>query len=197
MRCNKCERLINLRFENYYEDLLKSGKVKYYCVGCGDRKVGKRVDEVAKVEGFAYYGHQIGFSKHKAYKVLMGMRSRCYNKNSKSYKDYGRKGIKVCDEWLREAKVFVDWALANGWREGLTIDRIDNKGNYEPNNCRFVSKAEQARNKSTNVLKHDDVKGIRFLLRVGEDIKYIAKAYHIKIAHVHAIRDNKIWIGIE
>ncbi len=76
------------------------------------------------------------------------MKERCYNKNSKSYKRYGGRGIKVCDEWKNSYQSFKDWALKNGYQDGLEIDRIDNEGDYSPDNCRFVTKKENLRNTS-------------------------------------------------
>jgi len=70
------------------------------------------------------------------------MKQRCYNPNNRSYKTYGGRGIKVCDEWRDNFMAFHDWAIANGYEEGLTIDRIDNDGDYEPNNCRWITLQE-------------------------------------------------------
>lgn len=90
--------------------------------------------------------------KHtKLYKVWEGMKRRCTNKNSGSYKYYGGKGIKVCDSW-QNFQPFYEWAKANGYKEGLTIDRINSNGNYEPSNCRWVTYKEQNRNYSRNHL---------------------------------------------
>jgi len=85
-----------------------------------------------------------GLSKKypKLYNVWGGIKRRCYNKNQKSFKNYGARGIKMCNEWKNDFKSFYEWALNNGYKEGLEIDRINNNGNYEPNNCRWITKQE-------------------------------------------------------
>lgn len=81
---------------------------------------------------------------------------RCYNQKYPMYHRYGGRGITVCAEWLESQDAFVRWAMENGWREGLSLDRIDNDGNYCPENCRWATAKEQARNKSTCIyLEHD------------------------------------------
>lgn len=80
-----------------------------------------------------------GLGDHKLYYVWISMKYRCYNKNHPSYHNYGGRGISVCDEWMKDVKTFYDFAIENGWKEGLEIDRINNDGNYEPSNIRFVS----------------------------------------------------------
>lgn len=101
--------------------------------------------------------NKIGLIKHedshtKLYKTWLNMKSRCYNPNATRYEYYGGRGIKVCDEWL-DPNVgymkFRDWALANGYQDDLSIDRIDVDGNYEPSNCRWSTVLEQNWNKST------------------------------------------------
>ena len=79
------------------------------------------------------------------------MRARCYRKSARKYKDYGGRGITVCDEWKDNYESFRDWAMANGYADNLTLDRKDTNRNYEPDNCRWVTNQEQQYNKRTNV----------------------------------------------
>lgn len=86
-------------------------------------------------------------TKSPLYHVWQGMRARCYRNTEPEYKNYGGRGIIVCQEWKNDFKVFYDWAMAHGYKEGLSIDRIDVNGNYEPSNCRWADRLIQARNK--------------------------------------------------
>lgn len=91
-----------------------------------------------------------GMSNTPLYRAWDSMKARCYRKTTAPYKRYGGRGIKVCDEWKYDFIAFKDWALANGYVEGLSLDRIDVNGNYEPSNCRWVSMKEQENNKRNN-----------------------------------------------
>jgi hypothetical protein len=87
------------------------------------------------------------------------MKKRCYNKKVDKYKNYGARGITVCDEWLNSFEVFCDWCLNNGWQEQLQIDRIDVNGNYCPSNCRMITKVENGFNKTnTFYVEFDGIK---------------------------------------
>ncbi len=75
------------------------------------------------------------------------MKKRCYDKNKIGYHRYGGRGIIVCDEWLNNFDVYVEFCLSHNWKRELQIDRIDNDGNYEPENCRFVTHSDNQRNR--------------------------------------------------
>lgn len=92
-----------------------------------------------------------GKSNTRLYNIWTHMKARCYNKNDQHYENYGSRGIVVCDEWKHNFMNFYNWAMNNGYRENLSIDRIDVDGNYEPDNCRWVDVKIQNCNKRTSI----------------------------------------------
>ena len=90
-----------------------------------------------------------GMHNSRIYHIWIDMKIRCYNLNNPAYKYYGGRGIKVCDEWKNDFMSFYNWAINNGYNNKLTLDRINNNGNYEPNNCMWATWKEQGNNRRT------------------------------------------------
>lgn len=93
-----------------------------------------------------------GKTHTKLFSVWSGMIERCYKIRHKSYGSYGGRGISVCKEWQQDFMNFYDWAHKNGYCDTLTLDRINNNGNYEPSNCRWATRKEQGNNRRTNTI---------------------------------------------
>lgn len=91
-----------------------------------------------------------GWRNTRLYREWRSMKSRCCHKSVNGYKNYGGRGIEVCNEWKNDFTTFKDWAISNGYNDNLSLDRIDVNGNYEPDNCRWVSLKEQGRNRRNN-----------------------------------------------
>lgn len=118
-----------------------SGKVTRSCGCLRSEKSSERLKNTVK--------H--GFAGTRIYHTWRLMIDRCENTNNKSYKNYGGKGIKVCAEW-KNVENFVNWSKAHGYADNLTIDRIDSKKDYSPDNCRWVDRKTQNNNTSRNHL---------------------------------------------
>lgn len=107
-------------------------------------------------------------SNEKIYRVWQSMKDRCNRKKNKNYPHYGGRGLKVFSEWEDDFQTFYDWALANGYKEGSQIDRVDVNGNYEPSNCRWVNVKMQQNNKRNNHLI--TYRGITHTITEWEDL---------------------------
>lgn len=145
--------------------------------GCYSKEVHKQI--------FTKHGE----SKSKLYFVWNDMKSRCTDKKALPYKDYGGRGIFVCEEWMKSYEPFRDWALSNGYKQGLTLDRKDVDKGYYPENCRWATMQVQCNNKRNNriityekethtISEWSKITGIsketiRYRLNAGWDVKDI------------------------
>lgn len=112
---------------------------------------------MSRIYETAHYGADNGNYRHggygtRLYGIWQAMKKRCYAPNNKNYSLYGGRGIEVCDEWYGDFGAFQKWALRNGYADSLSIDRIDNSGNYEPSNCRWADATMQGANRRTSIL---------------------------------------------
>lgn len=126
------------------QDHMRSQRV----ISCGCHQK-RRTSEVSKIHGM---------KNTRIYTCWRNMKTRCYNPNFIGFDRYGGRGIRVCEEW-QEFLPFYEWAMANGYKDDLSIDRIDNDGNYCPQNCRWATTKGQALNRSSNCLI--EYKGVR------------------------------------
>ena len=158
----------------------KSGAHMYYrCrCDCGNEKVVTYGSlKHGQVISCGCYNKEVhtkhGMSHDRIYVIWKNMNDRCYDKNRKSYPNYGGRGISVCEQWrdpIDGLKRFQEWSMSHGYREDLSIDRIDNDGNYDPTNCRWVDKIVQSNNKSSNVY-------VTYLLNRKYDPPYLIFTY--------------------
>lgn len=131
-----------------------SGHLKYEveCTVCGWRGIVNRTT-VLKEPTTCKHHRYPGVQRHLALKwtnprlrsIYYGMERRCYDPNCKDYKYYGQKGIRICKQWLNDPLSFEAWSLSNGYKDGLTIDRINPSKDYSSENCRWISLAENVR----------------------------------------------------
>ncbi len=104
------------------------------------------------------HGYAPRKNRNYFYDVWGWMKSRCCNPNDTQYKNYGGRGISICDEWKNDPVAFIEWCKKSGWENGLVLDRIDNDGNYEPLNCRFVTRTISSANQR---IRKDNTSGYR------------------------------------
>lgn len=136
---------------SHYDNQKKLNFIKVECKKCGNIKsIGSnRLNKEYIYCGLCKDKSRITINK-RIRRIYANMKTRCYNPISNRYHCYGGRGIRVCDEWKNSFTKFQEWALQNGYADNLTLDRINNDGNYEPSNCRWVTYKQQRNNSSTN-----------------------------------------------
>lgn len=154
--CPFCGEKFNTRAGHY-----KSGKL-VSCRGCSS---GIRDNSI--------YHRKHGLRKSPLYHVWSGIKSRCNNQSHDAYKNYGGRGISICREWSEDFEKFHDWSMKNGYRKGLDIDRKNNDGNYEPSNCRYVTRFVNCSN--TQTLRSTNTTGFRGVFKYGKSDRFYAK----------------------
>ena len=140
----------NLKVLNFdHKDSKRGDFYLTECINCGKRKI--RQATYIRRETIKCCKIEKGYSKTRLFGIWMGVRQRCNDKNCVAYVDYGDRGITICDDWNKSFKIFRAWALNNGYKEGLSLERIDVNGNYCPENCRWITMYEQAINKRNTI----------------------------------------------
>lgn len=139
-----------------------------------------------------------GKSGTRLHNIWKNMRQRCFNEKSKAYKNYGGKGISICEDWLLYES-FEKWALSNGYDDCLEIDRIDANGNYEPDNCRWVTKSfntaqsnKSCRTKSKSKFTKEDANKAKELRENGFTYREIGEIIGCGITHAKRLVDNEV-----
>ena len=128
----------------------KEKVVAYTSLKRGNTKSCGCLKHERAVSFYSQLNRKHGMKDTKIYKQWLGMKARCYSKYTSGYKNYGGRGIQVCEEWKSSFLNFYNWAINNGYSNGLTIERVNLNGNYEPRNCKWITNEEQQNNKRNN-----------------------------------------------
>jgi len=161
--------------------------VKQKSCGCMHDKLVQK----AKIK----HGDSFKNDNKRLYRIWIHVKSRCSNSNEKCYKNYGGKGIKVYEQWKENYIIFKIWALANGYKDHLTIDRIDSDKDYCPTNCKWVTKAINSRRTNRNKLsikKARQIRSLYFNIKITQSL--ISRIFKTSRRHIWDILHNKQWI---
>ncbi len=144
------------------------------------------------------FNYQHGGTGSRLFNIWRNIKTRCSNKKSTGYKDYGGRGITICPEWTDKLNGFInfrDWALNNGYADNLEIDRKNTNGNYKPSNCEWITKKENVRKRNSNKIKNiEEANKIRIKYNSGcYTQKELAEECGISISMISNIINNKMW----
>lgn len=182
-----------------HDQLTKDKHTMWVCAcDCGNEKVVARNGLTKGTascgcifeENKRNYGRKHGHHGTKLYNVWQGLFGRCYRPSHRSYARYGARGITVCDRWASFENFYEDMGAT--YAEGLDIDRIDNSGNYEPSNCRWVTRSENCRNRRNSKLTAEDVGLIKSILSAERTrlVKHIAAEFGVSPSVICGIRNG-------
>jgi hypothetical protein len=184
----------------------KSGKSShqwglFLCENCGN-EVERVLGKSTKTCGCGTYslrrrkhGGIINLKPTRLYRVWHAMKSRCMNPNNDGYKWYGGRGIKVCEQWADGFVEFEKWCLENGYKEDLQLDRIDNNGDYSPENCHFVTPSENSRNSKGTKLNIEDVILMRDLHNRGQfNYVQLGKLFGVSYQQARRVSNGTSWV---
>lgn len=172
----------------------KGGKIRVLCYCNCPKQTIREYDFIKLVNGHTKScgcirsemasSKKQGFKEHPLYQVWQNIKGRCLNPNRFAYEYYGGRGITICDEWKNSAGKFICYCIDNGWKEGLTIDRIDNDKNYEPENIRFITQAEN--NFNQRPMQKNNSTGYRGVyFRKGDEKRKEGFYFSINYKHKH------------
>lgn len=145
-QCRQCKRILSL--QDFHADSKSPDGRRGICKACAVKRSAASRGKITR-----QYGGLVD--------VYYNIMKRCYDRSNPSYPRYGARGIRMCDEWKNDRQAFFDWSMTHGYRPKLELDRINNDGNYEPKNCRYVSRAENQHNTSKTKLNEKTVAIIR------------------------------------
>lgn len=178
-QCRQCRRILSEK--DYHQDKKSPDGLRTVCKACATKLAKASRDKCQR-------------ENHGLLDVYYDILKRCYNPKCKSYARYGGRGITMCDEWRNDRQSFIDWCVSHGHSEGLQIDRIDNDKGYSPDNCRFVTPAENQHNTSQTALSEKTVRLIR-----GNNVsrrmtqKEMARKLGVSQSRISAVCKNRTW----
>ena len=184
-----CRELIDVFYDEINKRKIGSTKC-IYCESIKNMRLSDFLSNVAVSCKCRAIKH--GMNRTKIYGVYANIKYRCYNPNHHEFHNYGGKGVIVCDEWLGDDgfSKFYEWALNNGYKEGLTIDRLNSDGNYEPDNCQWITRSENTI-KSNKLCQHRKAdKGTYF--GINSDGDYYEFDNASQFAREHELNPNMI-----
>lgn len=133
-----------------------------------------------------------GLTGTRIHRIHAQMVARCTNPENEAFSSYGGRGVTVAPEWL-DLSTFADWASHNGYSDDLSLDRIDNDGDYKPTNCRWATAAQQSQNRRSTKLTWDDVRAIRARVASGEIQTVVARDHDVSRSLVSQIVRGLVW----